>query len=230
VPAHAARSAPVHAACPAHEPPRQLASSRVFAPCLPSARPRSCRLGPCCPALRRQATSALLCQPPNARATPLPPAPLLHSARAHAYSRRAHSGAAARWPSHPLPAAAARSTCATSASDPPLPVPAPAAARPTPAEPPPLAWSRLLPRLPARHAWAQSSRPHAPTPGPPYRAAPPPLRARAEPRALARVCAEPRRRPRSVPRWLARSRPPACVGLVGERVDGRERKNRCSRQ
>jgi hypothetical protein len=34
-PAHA----PVHAACPAHEPPRQLASARAFAPCLPSLAP-----------------------------------------------------------------------------------------------------------------------------------------------------------------------------------------------
>jgi hypothetical protein len=39
VPAHTASSAPIHAACSAHEPPRQLASARAFAPCLPSRAP-----------------------------------------------------------------------------------------------------------------------------------------------------------------------------------------------
>jgi hypothetical protein len=204
-----------------------------------AARPRSCRLGPCCPALRRP--SHIRSAPPATqrsryaaatRATPaLRPRARLLAPRAlrccrplaltsaACCSRSVHLrdlcfGPAApcactcRGPPNACRAAAARleppapaATCA------PCQRASPRAARAArcrtrsrlcPAHGPSrVALTRLLLGPPTAQRLRSSAL------GPSRRSS----RGRPlEPRALAHVCAEPRRRPRSAPRWLARSR------------------------
>jgi hypothetical protein len=185
VPAHAASSAPVHAACPAHEPPRQLASARAFAPCLPSR----------APTLRPP--RAVLHSPAPAKPHPLcsasrPTLALRRSHPRHSCAPPARTPArAARPPA--LPPAGPHTRCLLQPIGPParhllrarrslclrLPRPtqrlpscrrSPGAAcsrgcvRATPARVAQSRSSCALPRAltPAPRAWAQSSRPHVP--------------------------------------------------------------------